>query len=168
MKKLIVVLLAMVAFGGIIAATDEIGSAKALVTDNVMFVPVVYRDGVWYQGEEIQYAPCEPPSKPSLATDADPIIRAYTKEGEMAYEQRMRNPRLILIEDPKEPVALLKEISFELRLPYIRGISKVEFWEFPREQQEPSLVFEVNPEADIPGKADCQVPEFVPDALRNQ
>ncbi|MCG8316552.1 MAG: hypothetical protein MI976_25345 [Pseudomonadales bacterium] len=168
MKKLIVVLLAMIAFGGIIAATDEIGSAKALVTDNVMFVPVEYRDGVWYQAEQITYAPCEPPSKPSLATDADPIIRAYTVEGEVAYEQGMRNPRLILIEDPKQPVGLLREISFELRLPYLRGLSRVEFWESPREQQEPSLVFEVDEAADIPEKADCQVPEFVPDALRNQ
>lgn len=168
MRKLIIASIAAVAFAGLIAAGEQLQNAETLVTDNVMFIPVSYVQGQWFQSNEIQYAPCEPPSKPNLGNDMDPLIRAYDVQGELVYEKGMRNPRLVLIEDPKEPAALLREISFDLRLPYLKGISKVEFWEFPREQQEPSMVIEVDPEAQIPEKADCQVPEFVPDALRKQ
>lgn len=168
MKKFIYTGMAMVAFAGMIAAGDQLGSAEALVTDNVMFIPVAYEQGKWFQADEVQYAPCEPPSKPNLGTDADPVIRVFNEQGERLYEQGMRNPRLVLIEDPKEPVALLQDIAFELRLPYLRGAYRVEFWEFPREQQEPSMVIQVDPQADIPEKADCQVPEFVPDARAKQ
>ena len=168
MKKLIYSAIAMITVAGLIAAGDQVESAKALVTDNVMFIPVAYQDGEWFQRDNIQYAPCEPPSKPNLGTDADPVIRAYDLQGELMYTKGMRNPRLVLIEDPKEPVALLRKVAFELRLPYLRGISRIEFWEFPRKQQEPSMIIRVDPDANIPDKADCQVPEFVPDALRKQ
>lgn len=168
MKKLIYSSIAVVAFLGLIAAGEQLERAEALVTDNVMFIPVAYSDGQWFQTDEVQYAPCQPPSKPNLGTAADPMIRAYDVQGERVYEQGMRNPRFVLIEDPKEPVAMLREIAFELRLPYVRGLSRIEFWEAPREQQEPSMVIQVDPDASIPEKADCQVPEFVPDALRQQ
>ncbi|MDX1694541.1 MAG: hypothetical protein R3208_12315 [Ketobacteraceae bacterium] len=168
MKKFIYSAIAVVTFAGLIAAGEQLETAKALVTDNVMFIPVAYSEGQWFQTDEIQYAPCQPPSKPNLGTEADPMIRAYDSQGEIVYEQGMRNPRFILIEDPKEPVAMLREVEFELRLPYMRGLSRIEFWEFPREQKEPSMVINVDPGAFIPEKADCQVPEFVPDALRNQ
>lgn len=168
MKKFIVSSIATVALIGLIAAGEQLESAEALVTDNVMFIPVAFSNGEWFQTNEVQYAPCEPPSKPNLATDADPLIRAYDFQAELVYSKGMRNPRFILIEDPKEPVAMLKEVAFELRLPYVRGLSRIEFWESPREQKEPSLVITVDPSAVIPEKADCQVPEFVPDALRKQ
>lgn len=168
MKKLIASGIALIALAGILAAGEQLESAKALVTNNVMFIPVAYEGGQWFQADEVIYAPCEPPSKPNLGTDADPLIRAYNGQGELMYERGMRNPRFILIEDPKEPVGLLREVAFELRLPYVRGLRRVEFWEFPREQQEPSMVISIDPNANIPEKADCQVPEFVPDALRNQ
>lgn len=168
MKKLAYSMLAIAALLGVVAAGEQLAPAKALVTQNVMFVPVGYNQGQWYQADEVQVAPCEPPSKPSLANELDPSIRAFDGNGEEIYQQGMRNPRLVLIEDPKEPVALLSEIRFELRLPYVRGIERVEFWEFPRQQKEPSLVVKVDPNPQIPEKADCQVPEFVPDALRKQ
>lgn len=168
MKKYIYSSIAAVALIGLIAAGEQVPSAKALVTDNVMFVPVAFSNGEWFQTDEIKYAPCEPPSKPNLATDADPVILAYDFQGELIYSKGMRNPRFILIEDPKEPVAMLKEVAFELRLPYLRGLERIEFWESPREQKEPSMVIKVDPSAVIPEKADCQVPEFVPDALRKQ
>ncbi|MCG8668220.1 MAG: hypothetical protein MI867_02315 [Pseudomonadales bacterium] len=168
MKKTIFASVIIAALFGVIAAGEQLSSAKALVTDNVMFIPVAYNQGQWFQANEIQFAPCEPPSKPNLGNEFDPVIRAYDAQGEEIYEQGMRNPRLILIEDPKEPAALLSQIRFELRLPYVRGISRIEFWEFPREQKEPSMVLEVPRDPQIPEKADCQVPEFVPDALRGQ
>lgn len=107
--------------------------------------------------------PCPSPSKPISAPEQQLQFVAYDEKGEALYRFGIMDPRLILVEDPRELPEPLKQLEFVARLPYMHGLSKVEF-SVPGDRKEPvasveiSKVLAIYHEAGgIQQKAICQV-----------
>lgn len=140
---------------------------------SVVLVPLTFEEERWILGPgEVSVLPCEAPSKFIQGTGTDPLIQVLDTKGEPLYQRRMRNPRLILIEDPEEEPPLLSKVSFNVRFALVDGMEAFEFWYEPGKQEEPSV------RADLRGAiqeylgrggpsqtAPCQQPEYVPDQL---
>jgi len=142
--------------------------------DSVVLVHLIFKDENWSVGpDEVLVLPCAAPTKFIRGTESDPLIRVLGSNNEPVYQRQMNNPRLILIEDPKEEPLLLEEVSFKLRFELMDGMEILEFWYDSLEQKEPSLIVDLRDaikrylEAGGPDqKAPCQQPEYVPDQLQ--
>ncbi len=161
------------------------GAGIGVESQAVAIVSVIYRSGQWLVGPEgVRLLPCPAPV-PTLAGDqSKPVARLLDADGKLLYERYLpADPRLIMCEsgdgrcqadtDPATP-GLLKEVAFNLRLPYVKGMRTLEFVVPPLGKEEKPAVLKVDLsdairkyESSAPDKsADCQEPEFKPDALK--
>ncbi|RMF91652.1 MAG: hypothetical protein D6736_04815 [Nitrospinota bacterium] len=138
--------------------------------ESVVLVPLTFADDQWSAGE-VQILPCAAPSKFLRGTETDPLVRLLGQEQVIA-QRHIRNPRFILVEDPKEEPPLLSKVSFVFRFPLIKGAEIFEFWYDPQGQKAPSVVVDLREAIktywDKGGpkqKASCQQ-EYVPDQLK--
>ena len=136
-------------------------------TDSVVLVHLVFENERWALGTDaVSLLPCAAPSKFIQGTSEDPLILVLGSNNEKPlYQQNMRNPRLILIEEPSEEPSLLNSVSFKLRFPLVNGMETLQFWYDPVEQKEPSVVVDLREaiqrylDAGGPNqKAPCQQP----------
>ena len=140
-------------------------------TDSVMLVPLTFENERWALGTEVvTVLPCAAPSKFINGTELDPLIMVIDSNKETLYKRNMRNPRLILIEEPSKDPALLEKVSFRLRFALMEGMETLEFWYDPQEQKEPSVVVDLREaikryyDAGGPNQtAPCQQPEVSED-----
>lgn len=141
---------------------------------SVVLVQLSFKNEKWSLGSEgVSILPCKAPNKYISGTKSDPLFRVLGSNGKVVYQRQMRNPRLILIEDPKTETKLLEEISFKLRFALIDGMEKFEFWYDPLKQKETSITVDLRNaiqkylEKGGPNqKASCQEPEYKPNQLK--
>jgi len=142
--------------------------------DSVVLVPLIFEKETWSLNPEgVTVLPCAAPTKFIRGTEGDPLIRVLGANKEPVYERQMNNPRLILIEDPREEPSLLDEVSFKIRFKLADGMELFEFWYNPRAQEEPSVTVDlreaIKKYVDAGGvdqEAPCQQPTYVPDQLQ--
>lgn len=141
---------------------------------SVVLVHMNFKNGKWSLGPEgVSILPCKAPSKYIEGAERDPLFRVLGSNGKVVYQRRMRNPRFILVEDPKTEPKLLEQVSFKLRFALKDGMEKFEFWYEPLKQEQPNV--SVNLQSAIKKylekggpdqKAPCQEPEYVPNPLK--
>ena len=151
------------------AAQSVVGKDQRPTSDETLLVAVKFNEGVW-TAEPMSLLPCPSPSKPLSAPAQQVQFVAYDDKGEAQYRFGIMDPRIILVEDPRELPEPMKQLEFVARLPYMRGLSKVEI-SVPAEHKEPVATVEITKvvrEYDAAGgiqqKAVCQVPSDRVDA----
>lgn len=152
------------------AAQSVVGKDERPASDETLLVAVKFNEGVW-TAEPMLLLPCPSPSKPLSAPAQQMQFVAYNEKGETLYRFGIMDPRIILVEDPRELTEPLKHMEFVARLPYTRGLSKVDV-NVPRERKEPvasveisKVLAEYEAVGGIQQKAVCQVPGDRVDAV---
>lgn len=141
---------------------------------SVVLVHLIFGDERWSPGfNGVRVLPCEAPSKFINGTDSDPLIKVLGPNEEVVYQRNMRNPRVMLIEEPSTEPWLLEKVSFNLRFALMDGMEVLEFWYDPLEQKEPSVTVDLRDaiqkywdEGGPDQEAPCQQPEYLPDQLQ--
>lgn len=110
--------------------------------DAVLLINMQYDGDRWFaKGESV--LPCAGPSKPDSRSSMRSMIRLTDKSGKTVTQRYITNPRLILVEDPKERPELLKEMSFSLRVPVKNAsedtLSRISTFEFSEKGEEVSV-----------------------------
>ena len=115
--------------------------------ESVLLIDMTYSQGRW-QAKPITVLPCDGPSKPDSISRTRSMFQLKSREGKVLFRRFIENPRIILVEDPKESVSLLKETRFTLRIPIrqegkrainLKDIHTFDFFESGREQEKPSV-----------------------------
>jgi hypothetical protein len=161
--------------------------AAEMMAEGVLLVPVEYKDGTWREiAEEVTALPCPPPSPVLTGPPTNPLVMVTTATGEPVLRRNLpSNPRIVLREEPTgDPFMadvqddvpyLLKETTFTLRLPLVRSMAKLEFYETPASMEAGAaadltvdLTRAVQFYAEAGGPvltAPCEAPQYRPDAL---
>lgn len=152
------------------AAQSVGGKNQRPSSDETLLVAVKFNEGVW-SAEPMSLLPCPSPSKPVSPPEQQLLFTAYDEKGEVLYQYGIMDPRLVLVEDPRELPEPLKQLDFVARLPFVHGLSKVELY-VPAERQEPITSVEVskvlavyNEAGGSQQKAVCQVARDQVDAV---
>jgi hypothetical protein len=143
----------------------------------VLLVSISFEDERW-KSHGVTVLPCDAPSSLKQIGELKPtpgyvLISMVGKDKKPLRNYTIRNPRFILIEDPKEVPPLLSKVKFNLRLPVMEGVEAVEFWDDPQtggRADIPTLIIPVKEALDdferkggMRMKAPCQEPEYRPD-----
>ena len=166
-------LFALVAATTLLTIWPAPGYSQTKDSSSVVLVPLTFEDERWFLGPgEISILPCEAPSKFIQGAESDPLIRILGPEEKVIYQRQMRNPRLILVEDPKEVPPLLSKVSFNLKFALIDGMETFEFWYDRGRQKEATVtanlqdpIKEYMSKGGPLQKAPCQEFKYVPDQL---
>jgi hypothetical protein len=111
-----------------------------LCLEGVVVLLLTFNDEDWLIGpDEVRVLPCPGPSALAGGAENDPLIRVLGSKNEVIQEYHIRNPRVMLIEDPSEQPWLLEKGSFDLRFGLVEGMETLEFWYDPLKQQQPTL-----------------------------
>ena len=142
---------------GIIAAAVALlalfGTAWAERADeSVLLVQVAFSHGHW-QAKAASVLPCEGPSKPDSISATRSMYQLKDRDGRVLLQRYIENPRIILVEDPREMAPMREEISFTLRIPLpqqgkraisLKDIFTFEFFENSRSQKDPSVTLRLD------------------------
>jgi hypothetical protein len=130
----IIRLIISASFMAIVIGFSTLGGASAAdqieAADGVVLVHLKYEAGRWQMGKEgVRILPCDPPNYFKSGSEKDPRVRILGDGDKLLYEKNIRNPRLVLYEDPKMKAQLLEKVAFNLRLPFHRGMQVFEFYQ---------------------------------------
>lgn len=124
--------------------------------ESVLLVKMSYAEGRW-QARPTAVLPCGAPSKPDSTAESRSVYRLRGRDGRVLFQHYITNPRIVLVENPKEAPPLRKAMEFTLRIPLaqdgrrplpIKDIGRFEFLENSRGQEGPSVVLPL--ENDLP------------------
>lgn len=113
--------------------------------ESVLLVEMSYSNGKW-QAKPITILPCGGPSKVNSVSPTRSMFQLKSRDGKALYRRYIENPRIVLVEDPKEDAPLLKETKFTLRIPLRskgrtvvneKDVYNFEFFEQERKSQKP-------------------------------
>ena len=113
--------------------------------ESVLLMQMSYSNGKW-QARPLTILPCGGPSKPNSVSPTRSMFQLKSRDGKALYRRYIENPRIVLVEDPKEDAPLLKETKFTLRIPLRskgrtvvseKDIAHFEFFEQERESKKP-------------------------------
>jgi len=138
---------------------------KRVVSEESVLVDVAYDNGVW-RGEVRSILPCGSPSKPlSPPEDHSVGFSVFDRSGKELYKHAFMDPRIVLIEDPRELPDLLTQVKFTAVLPYFPGMQEIRFFEDVQKRDAASLVVDMKYAVDQyeqaggrAQKATCQIP----------
>ena len=82
----------------------------------VLLVRMFYEAEQW-SAKPLRILPCEAPSKPAPHTDRRSVLVLRGDDGKVLARRLITNPRIILIEDPKEQAKLLSQMEFTIAVP---------------------------------------------------
>ncbi len=134
----------------LLAAGPALGQEQERPDESSLLIAMSYDGGVW-QARATKVLPCPGPSKPDNLSPARSMFQLKNREGKVLYRRYILNPRIILVEDPREPAPLLKQTRFTLAVPIkhegkrgvqYRDVSAFEFFEkvgTDRQQEKPSV-----------------------------
>ena len=92
----------------------------------VIMVPLEFRDGIWRDIADPEIVHCRPPR-----IDPQPIVRSRIEirddAGNSLGHRDIHDPRMVLIEEPREPWARLDETEFMLAIELNGHPEKLEF-----------------------------------------
>jgi hypothetical protein len=159
MKTLIAVTVACALLSGVASAAEPSG-------ESVLLMNMAYAEGRW-QARPGALLPCGGPSKPDSTSGTRSLYRLKSRDGKVLMQRFIENPRMLLVEDPREPSALLKATNFTLRVPInqpgntpiaVADVYAFEYFENARDSQRPSVVarLALTPASDS-GTASCLV-----------
>ncbi len=141
MKKLTALTFACTLLSGAAWSADTSGEI-------VLLVNMAYTQGRW-QAEPTAVLPCGGPSKPDSVSGTRSVYQLKDRDGKVLLQRYLENPRLLLVEDPRENADLLKETKFTLRVPInqagrsaiaVADVQTFEYFENARELRKPSAV----------------------------
>jgi hypothetical protein len=147
----------------------EFSTLDCLYPLGVVMIAVDWRDARWWLGADgIRVLPCAAPNLISAGSSSQPLIRVLDEEGEVVYQRYMTlDPRIVLTNPPSKAPTFLDKVSFNLRLPLIDGMARLEFYDQPEEQKEPAISVDLREaiakyqDAGGPDQeASCQDPEY--------
>ena len=110
--------------------------------ESVLLVAMAFNRGVW-QAAPVKVLPCPGPSKPDSTAANRSMYQLKNRQGKVIFRHYITNPRIILVEDPREPAALLPRMKFALRIPIrhegsravqYRDVHSFEFFERVRDE----------------------------------
>lgn len=129
---------------------------------SVLLIDMAYDDGRWY-AEPAKVLPCAGPSKPDSLSENRSMYQLSSRDGKVLYRRFITDPRIILVEDPKEPVELADKVRFTLRIP-LGGKDKRAV------RLDDAYVFEFYQQGRDPGKAaaSIEVAELVQDFAKTR
>ena len=145
-----------------------LASGVTAADNEVVVIPLTWDDQVYYQTPNTtpEILPCEPPNLP-VAGGADlPMAQGFSNN-EMVFSQPLKDPRLMLVEDPKpdDPSRIVSSIDFKLHLPWTGEYSELRFFG-QLDQQEPDVVVDLSDaigayreDGGRDAEASCQYPE---------
>jgi hypothetical protein len=116
--------------------------------ETVLLMNMTYAQGRW-QAQPAAVLPCGGPSKPDSVSAIRSLYQLKSRDGKVLLQHSMTNPRVILVEDPREPAGLLKEMKFTLRVPInqpgkaaiaVEEVQTFEYFENARDTRTPSAV----------------------------
>jgi hypothetical protein len=84
--------------------------------ESVLLIAMTYSKGHW-SAKPLSVLPCGGPSKADSLSATRSMFQLKSGDGKILYRRYIENPRIILVEDPKEPARLLDETKFTLRIP---------------------------------------------------
>lgn len=114
--------------------------------ESVLLIEMHFSKGKW-QAKPLSILPCGGPSKVESTAPMRSMLQLKSRDGKILFRRHIGNPRLVLIEDPKEEPRLLAETTFTLRIPLrSQGRSMVsekevysfEFFEDSRDDKKPA------------------------------
>lgn len=119
-----------VSIGLVVFASTGVCTAQTnTAADGVVLVHLQFADGQWSLGKDgVRILPCDPPSEFKSGSVQDPLFRVLGDDGKLLHERTIRNPRLVLYEDPEQKAELLEKVSFNLRFAYREGMRVFEFY----------------------------------------
>lgn len=141
----------------------------ATAADNeVVVIPLTWGDQVYYQTPNTtpEILPCEPPNLPVAGGADRPMAQGFSNN-EMVFSQQLKDPRLMLVEDPTadNPSRVVTSIDFKLYLPWTGEYSELRFFG-QLDQQEADVVVDLSnaisayrEKGDRDAEATCQYPE---------
>lgn len=98
------------------ASLSVSASAAETSREMVLLMNMGYSQGRW-QAQPAAVLPCGGPSKPNSTSATRSLYQLKNAEGKVLLQRYIQNPRILLVEDPREPTDLLKETKFTLRVP---------------------------------------------------
>lgn len=154
------------AMTGLLLAASAAAAAPAQDGPNsVMLLDFNYAYGKW-SVKPYKALPCEAPSKPDHWSPTSSRLVIHDYWGKAVYQRAIANPRIILVEDPREPVDLLKKVSFTVAVPLTEEMSILAFHEGANERKSPSARLDIGAAAAeywasraSAKQADCQFPK---------
>ncbi len=117
--------------------------------ESVLLINMAYDNGRWY-AEPAKVLPCPGPSKPDSLSENRSMYQLSSRDGKVLYRRFITDPRIILVEDPKEPVEIADKARFTLRIP-LGGEGKRAV------RLDEAYVFEFYQQGRDPGKAAASV-----------
>jgi hypothetical protein len=116
--------------------------------ETVLLMNMTYAQGRW-QAQPAAVLPCGGPSKPDSLSSTRSLYQLKNRDGKVLLQHYMANPRVLLVEDPRELAGLLKEMKFTLRVPInqagkaaiaVEDVQTFEYFENARDTRTPSAV----------------------------
>lgn len=124
------------------------GYAYAQNEGSVVLIQLKFDAKGWsWSNTQSRILPCGAPTKFIRGMEGDPFFQVLDRQGKVLNQQVMRNPRRILIEDPKSEPLLLSEVSFALRFPLtsLDGTGSFAFWDPAVSQSRPVVSVDLLP-----------------------
>jgi len=122
---------AMIAVGILTLLTGVIHGANRQY-EAVLLVRMVFDQGQW-RAKPLEILPCGAPSKPDPLTRRRSAFQLLDRSGKVLIRRFITNPRVILVEDPKEHTKLLSKLEFTLAVPFVEGATSFQFFERDRD-----------------------------------
>ncbi len=166
MKKYTAVTLACTLLSGAAWSADTSG-------EMVLLMNMTYAQGRW-QAQPAAVLPCGGPSKPDSSSASRSLYQLRSRDGKVLLQRYIANPRMLLVEDPREPSELLKETKFTLRIPInqpgqvtiaVADVQTFEYFENAREVRTPSAVARFDQDKNLATLVQAVDPKSVPCAL---
>ena len=103
--------------------------------ESVVLVQMSFDRGQW-SATPLEILPCGAPSKPDALTRQRSLFQVTDRRGKVLFRRYITNPRIILVEDPKEPAKLLSKMEFTLAVPLVEGAASFQFFERERDYRD--------------------------------
>ena len=110
------------------------GSAQSAVVkdESVVLIRMSFENGQW-RAMPLEILPCGAPSKPDPLTRQRSAFQLMDGKNRVLFRRHITNPRIILVEDPKEEAELLSELEFTLAVPLVEGAALFQYFEHERD-----------------------------------
>jgi len=105
-----------------------LGQTNNGINEGVILVDVIYKADRW-SGKVQTILPCFSQSKASQQVNNASLVSAIGEDGKTYYERSFLSPRVVQVERGMKNPGLLKELDFVLKVPFRKGVNKVEFRE---------------------------------------
>lgn len=111
MKRALLIGLPLLLMASVASAQD-----RERPDESVVLISLAYDHGGW-RARAVGVLPCPGPSKPDAVGPSSSMFQIRNRDGRVLFRRYIMNPRIILVEDPREPAAMLRQMRFTLPIP---------------------------------------------------